>query len=478
MPHSRTNFPSRLFVVSLCLGGAWISAELLKVHAGPWPSLKKTLSTPSWMCSSGPDGDSGCAAVLQSDYSAIGFDVPIVTSSLSLERRHVEIPVAFMGLAYFVFLGVWFTLTGPPRDWPYGLHLVPLVAVSAAAMVSLGLVFIMFLKMDARCPWCSVIHGVNGLLLVTVWRIWLQAQERDVSMVTGDSGLTRLRAIYDSMTRGVGARAICAALVVIVGLWLYRDAKLETRRQVTKLLPYARFVEDRISNPEFLVREFQAQPERLALRKSALGIGKSRLPEPSLVVFSDFECPHCACFAAKWKKELRQCWRGPIHVEFRHLPLDRSCNTQLRVGPHAHACEAGFAAEAARLQGGEDAFWGMHDQLFAAYRILHLTPYADLAEQIGLNGALLAADMQGETVRRRIADDLALADALGVRSTPAVFLNGRRIPSYYLHNKLFWESISAHLVDNACVSDSVVADALSTDGFERTALARFEEASP
>lgn len=462
----------------LCVAGAAISGELVRVHAGPWPSLKKTLSTPSWLCSSGPDGDSGCAAVLQSDYSTIGFDVPVLTSNLSLERRHVEIPVAFMGLAYFVFLGVWFALTGPTRDWSSGLHLVPLAAVSAAAIASLGLVSIMFLKMDARCPWCLVIHGINGLLLVAVWRSWLHARKRGVSLVTGDVGLTGLRDIYVSMTRGVGARAICAALVAIVGLWLYRDAKLETRRQVTKFLPYAKFVEDRISDPEFLVREFQAQPERLALGQNVLSTGKSRSPEPSLVVFSDFECPHCACFAVKWKKELRQHWRGPIHVEFRHLPLDRSCNTQLRVGPHAHACEAGFAAEAARMQGGDEAFWRMHDQLFAAHRILHLAPYADLAERIGLNGSLLRADMQGETVRQRVTDDLALADALGVQSTPAVFLNGRRIPSYYLHNKVFWESISAHLVDSACVSDSVVADSLSTNGFEETTLARFEKASP
>ena len=54
--------------------------------------------------------------------------------------------------------------------------------------------------------------------------------------------------------------------------------------------------------------------------------------------------------------------------------------------------------------------------------------------------------MNDPAVRDAIARDIALGEELGVRGTPAVFLNGRRVPSFCLHNPIFWEAISADLL--------------------------------
>ena len=100
MQNQRTSTVLRLGMVVLCACGAWISGELLRERAGPWPSLEPVEGRQSLFtrfCGTGADGKSGCASVLQSDFSAIDFDVPVLTRELTIRRVRVVMPVAFIG---------------------------------------------------------------------------------------------------------------------------------------------------------------------------------------------------------------------------------------------------------------------------------------------------------------------------------------------------------------------------------------------
>ncbi|UCF34603.1 MAG: thioredoxin domain-containing protein, partial [Phycisphaerales bacterium] len=274
---------------------------------------------------------------------------------------------------------------------------------------------------------------------------------------SGVAALERWREQYGRSARVTLAPAaalhiIGFAILVVIGLWMYRSAKLETRRQVAKLVPYKEFVDQRQEDPAFLLREFYAGPEQI-LSAAVLIDGEGPTEDvPTVTIFTDFQCPECSCFAQKWQMEYRHQLMGPIRVDLRHLPLSRECNDSVASNLHPEACNASYAAEAARLQGGDEAFWKLHDLLFESTRRLSTKPYAELATRIGLDGEQLLADMRRTSVRQSVARDVALAANLGVRGTPTVFVNGRRVPEFCLHNPVFWEALSADLQQSSWVA--------------------------
>ena len=446
--------------MALCAAGAWISAELVKEQAGPWPSHT---GSPRWsgLCGTEPDGKSGCAAVLNSDWSAVDFNVPTVTRALTIRWSRVVVPIAFSGLAYFVFLGIWHAFAGPARAWGRW-YLIPLVTAVGGAAGSVLLLWVMFFELGAPCRWCVATHALNGLLLVCILSMWPPKRPSTTRATirqseTGFVGQARPRLAFAAALRVTGF-----AVLVIAGLWVYRTAKLDIRREVAKLLPYRQFVEELENNADFLLREYHAQPTRPLPARLADDGAESRFSDATIVIFSDFYCRHCACFASKWKREFRQYWQSPLCVSFRHFPLCKDCNRTVTGEGHAEACRAAHAAEAARLQGGEETFWRMHDLLFAQHRRLATVSYADLAMQIGLDGDKLVADMESAPVEQAVEADVALAAELGVTGTPAVFLNGRRVPRLCLHNSVFWEAIAAELWSSSFLSAAEGVDEQQT----------------
>lgn len=454
MSHWKKNRPLVVVGVMLCICGAVISGALLKEHAGPWPSLepaKGEHSLFSRLCGEGANGESGCAAVLKSNWSAVEFDVPILTRGLSISRSRVVVPVAFIGLAYFVFLGVWYAFAGPPQSWGRW-RFVPFIVVLGGACGSFALLWVIIFKLESRCTWCIITHVINGLLMLGTLAIWPRRHELSDEIVSGGQRGDRGRYAQITLTPQGAFRITGFAVLVIMGLWMYRGAKLDTRQQVAKLLPYKKFVNQRMDDPAFLVREFLAEPElEVPLPTSGHGDESTR-DVPTVTIFTDFQCSYCACFAHNWITEYRPRWTGPLRVSLRHLPLNQACNETVTSDLHPQACEASYAAEAARLQGGAEAFWKMHDALFTSSRRLGSRPYEKLATRIGLDGEQLLADMECEAVKQKIARDVALAAELGVRGTPSVFLNRRRVPEFCLYNPVFWEAVSAELQQNVRVA--------------------------
>ncbi|MCZ6682717.1 MAG: DsbA family protein [Planctomycetota bacterium] len=433
---------TRPILVALCAAGAWTSGELVTAHAGPWPSASHGTGTHSRICGTGQDGASQCAAVLNSDWSAFDFDVPVLTSNLTLARTRVVVPAAFFGLAYFIFLGTWCAFVGPPTTWGRRWAWIPGLTLAGGAAASLAFVWVMFFELESVCRWCLAVHAINGLLLVGTICAW----PRNMCVNRPAGGPVKqsdpIAAGRSPLTAWTALRVCGFAAMVIAGLWLYRGAKLDVRREVAKLVPFKRIVQQQQRDPVFLLREFLAEPRQVMTPGVAVQASASTSEDSTLVVFSDFQCGHCACFASLWEHEFRNLWQGSVRMEFRHYPLCRQCNPAVSREIHPEACRASYAAEAARLQGGERAFRKMRNLLFGLGKRLQHASYADLGRRIGLDGERLLSDMEGAVVRRTVAEDLALAKQLGVSGTPAVFLDGRRIPTLSLTNPVFWKAIA------------------------------------
>jgi predicted DsbA family dithiol-disulfide isomerase len=134
--------------------------------------------------------------------------------------------------------------------------------------------------------------------------------------------------------------------------------------------------------------------------------------EVTIVVFSDFQCPHCAKAHPALVRVLGA-HEGKVRLAFKHFPL---------LG-HARALPAARAAEAARLQ---DRFWEMHDALFEHQDALEDADLERYAAAVGLDLARFRADVASRGVQARIDADLREGAGLGVGGTPTLFVNGRR----------------------------------------------------
>ena len=149
---------------------------------------------------------------------------------------------------------------------------------------------------------------------------------------------------------------------------------------------------------------------------------ESKLPTATIVTleeFGDYQCPPCGALHPTLKK-LKQEFGGNLNFIFRNLPL---------TSIHKNALTAAQAAEAARVQ---DRFWEMHDQLYESQDLWKddINPrsiFVKFASDLGLDTARFVRDLDDEQVRLRIEADADAAAKLGIKGTPTILIDGRRL---------------------------------------------------
>jgi protein-disulfide isomerase len=131
----------------------------------------------------------------------------------------------------------------------------------------------------------------------------------------------------------------------------------------------------------------------------------------TIVEFSDFQCPFCARVTPTLDRIMKE-YQGKVRLYFRHYPL-----------PFHH--DAPLASQAALAAGEQGKFWEMHDKLFANMQNLKRPDLERYAEELKLDMAKFRQALDSETFKARIDKDMALGGQVGVRGTPAFFINGR-----------------------------------------------------
>ena len=126
---------------------------------------------------------------------------------------------------------------------------------------------------------------------------------------------------------------------------------------------------------------------------------------PLVIVYADFACPFCA-LAHERLSPL------PLRVAFRHFALRAK---------HARSPALATAAEAAARQ---DAFWPMHDALFADQGRQDDPHLWERAEHLGLDVARFERDRRSPEVAERVRRDVRSALRAGVAATPTLVVEG------------------------------------------------------
>ena len=425
-----------LAILMLSGAGVWISGELVKQNANLWNSKEVRAGLFARMCDATERAGFSCSEATSGAWSRIRIPIPVPSGGVGIRVHTVVVPVAFLGLAYFVFMGVWFVFVGGPRPYGSGWHRIPLIVGFCGIAVSLFYIGIMAVGSAPWCIWCLVVHAINLLTVLSAWTLYRVSQERGPK-ATLMSPYPEQRPHMVLTPREV-ANAIAFSLIIINGLWFYRRERIAIQERIDGLLPHKLLVESLQENPDFLLREYYAQPVRTIVPRTGEFVGDGRA---QLVLFTDFECPYCYCTSRSAYGEIAKAFDGQLDVTIRHFPLSNACNEYVDTAFHRHACDAAYAAEAARRLGGESAFRHMSSLLYRNRKALGGDVYRSLAAKISLDPGQFIEEWNGDAVRNSVDSDIALAHELGVTGTPAMFLNGRRV-TMLCQVPVFWNAVA------------------------------------
>ena len=89
--------------------------------------------------------------------------------------------------------------------------------------------------------------------------------------------------------------------------------------------------------------------------------------------------------------------------------------------------EAFKASEAAHCAGEQGKYWEYHDRLFQNQRALDVEALKKHAADLGLNGNAFGTCLDSGKYVAQVRNGLQEGTALGISSTPSVFINGRLV---------------------------------------------------
>lgn len=143
----------------------------------------------------------------------------------------------------------------------------------------------------------------------------------------------------------------------------------------------------------------------------------------TVVEYADFQCPFCGRFHSLTASQIKENYvqDGKVKFVYRHFAF---------LGPESRA--AANAVECAKDQG---KFWAYHDTLYDAEiqdgqehnGNLNRTLFLSLAEDLDLNAEEFSACLDSNKYDGKVQNDYLGAQAAGVRATPTVFVNDKKV---------------------------------------------------
>ena len=167
--------------------------------------------------------------------------------------------------------------------------------------------------------------------------------------------------------------------------------------------------------------------------EGAPGTGTAGAPV-AIVEFSDFECPYCKEEAKLLHDNLLAAYPKQVRLYFKEFPLDTL---------HPWARSAAMMGRCVLKQSAGD-FWTYHDWIFGDQDKITPENFKDTAlgwakDVKDLDTLKLSQCYDARATEAEVNKSVAEGQALGVNSTPTLFVNGRRIAQ-----AIDWNSLQGH----------------------------------
>ena len=135
----------------------------------------------------------------------------------------------------------------------------------------------------------------------------------------------------------------------------------------------------------------------------------------TIIEYSDFQCPFCSK-GATLLTQIEKAYGNKVKIAFKHYPLP--FHAQARVAAEASMC--------ANEQSNK-LFWKMHDSMFADQTKLDKDSLVAKAKAIGAKEADFKTCLESSKFKALVDADVAEGSAIGIKSTPTFFVNGKLI---------------------------------------------------
>jgi protein-disulfide isomerase/uncharacterized membrane protein len=328
----------------------------------------------------------------------------VVNCDLVLSSRYgtfLGLPLGIWALTAFV-VGALAAVPGAFLGVTAGFADLLLIALASGALgFSLVLAVVMAVVLRHVCLLCL---GLD--VVVIAWFVTVLPLARHFATSTTVGFLRRRTAAHaTAVAAAVSAIATGALSAAYTPPVVATAAEIETH------------------DPEF-TQHYLALPivsSGSVLRADAATKGRPDAPI-TIVEFSDFQCPACGQAYRDLHELLTR--RTDVRLVFRNFPLDSSCNEAMDRTLHPDACNAAIAAECARQQ---NRFWPYHDLLFEHQHTLDRDSLFRYAREVELDIPTFRACLDNPATRDVIADDVRAGVAAEIKSTPTLFINGRRV---------------------------------------------------
>lgn len=370
--------------------GILLSLYLLVQHT----RLKAGIQGGPSLCSIG--GPFNCEAIDSSAYSEI-----------------LGIPLAGIGAVFFAFC-VFVLLTAAPSRRRLGLLTALLVGASLfTALADLFLMGIQVFVISKYCLFCLLTYVANGLILVGSVQTFIPE---------GRFGLAKLKQALRVTGEGT---SFSAPTLLIVGVGVLGAMTL-----VALVPSFVRTDAPANLKMEDAMTQFFEGWKKQSIKQIDIKEGDGTLGNASsrvrIVVFSDFECPHCRKTAFTMNSALHSL-KDRVYMVFKHFPLDSACNSLLQYKLHAHACELANLGYCAKRKG---KFWEFHDRVFFNMDEEDIKKGSDFIKG-QLKDLFTAKEydacQKDAAAKKNTELDLKLGSDLGVRGTPTVYINGKHV---------------------------------------------------
>jgi protein-disulfide isomerase/uncharacterized membrane protein len=375
----------------------WYFLQLLFAALGAATSLY--LLVQHTRLKSGIQGDSSFCVLGQ--YA----DCNVVNASAYAEI--FGIPLAALGTLYFLALFLLGALQGPSQK-SFRRSQVWMARLALCALaIDVWLTGIQFFALHSFCLLCAftyvctIAHLVLNLLLMPTEKRQLR------NLWVAEAG-----APIPSLVWAVNAAALALASFV---LYQSVSTQVNTVRTATQEQNKKTFLESWSQLPSAPITVQAGDP-----------IWGNALSKIQIVVFSDFECPHCQRAAFAMHTALAP-ERERVHVVFKQFPLDNTCNPLLQEQMHPNSCALAHLGYCANQKG---RFWEFHDRVF-----FRLSP-----RELSSSRDQIFEGVKPFFTRKEFDDCLTQPEAvahtqsnidqgrdLQINSTPTLFINGKKV---------------------------------------------------
>lgn len=348
----------------------------------------------------------GCHSVASSPYS-IFLGLPLATWGA----------VFYSTIIFLGFGGIIFRRDSGPAFFRWALFLAAL-----GLAFDLYLAHTMIFRIRAVCRPCIATYLINiAIIIILLIKIRRESKPRIAlnSIFPGTKDAPGIDLYYRNVIKGllIGGILLAAGAGVAGSQFLSNSMTGNDRERLAKV-------------KENLTRQ---KPKLIAgENRPFMGSAGAKV---TVVEFSDFLCPYCAK-ASKYIKLSESANHDTARFVFRHYPLDNSCNRRLSSNVHPGAC---LLAESAVCAAEQNRFWQYHDIAFETKGKISRAKVQEIAADIGLELKAFKSCLDSGRGLKVVKEDIEAGIKAGIRGTPTLFVNGRRlggVPKPWMLNEI------------------------------------------